>query len=54
MEIFSFSVSTPFWSWVLFARATAYEYEIRKRSITNLEQQISDLGDKNLKNSSSL
>ena len=54
MEIFSFSVSTPFWIWLLFALATAYYYDIMKRRITNLEQKISDLGDKNLQKSSSL
>ena len=54
MEIFSFSVSTPWWMWVVFELAPAYYYDIMKRRITNLEQKISDLGDKNLKNSSSL
>ena len=45
MEILSFSVSTPFWIWLLFALTTAYYYDIMKRRIARLEQKISDLSD---------
>ena len=40
MEILSFSVSTPFWIWLLFALTTAYYYDIMKRRIARLEQKI--------------
>ena len=41
----SFSVSTPFWIWLLFALTTAYYYDIMKRGIVRLNQEISDLSD---------
>ena len=43
MELFSFSVSTPFWIWLLFALATAYYYDIMKKRINRLEQRLLDL-----------
>jgi 4-hydroxybenzoate polyprenyltransferase len=43
MELLSFSVSTPFWIWLLFALATAYYYDIMKKRISRLEQQLLDL-----------
>ena len=45
MEILSFSVSTPFWIWLLFALTTAYYYDIMERRIARLEQKILDLSD---------
>tara|TARA_B000000565_G_scaffold191616_1_gene146194 strand:+ start:177 stop:314 length:138 start_codon:yes stop_codon:yes gene_type:complete len=42
MELLSFSVSTPFWIWLLFALATAYYYDIMKKRINRLEQRLSD------------
>ena len=43
MELLSFSVSTPFWIWLLFALATAYYYDVMKKRINRLEQRLSDL-----------
>ena len=43
MEMLNFSVSTPFWIWLLFALTTAYYYDLMKRRIARLEQKISDL-----------
>ena len=43
MELLSFSVSTPFWIWLLFALATAYYYDVMKKRINRLEQKLLDL-----------
>ena len=48
MEILSFSVSTPFWIWLLFALTTAYYYDIMKRRIARLERKISDLSEEEI------
>ena len=40
MDLFSESVSTPFWVWLVSALATAYYYDVMKKRIKKLENKL--------------